>query len=301
VLFKVLAQMVRGFCMGAADIVPGVSGGTVALVFGIYAHLVATVRQGTVAITRFLRADLKGGVEELKRVDWAFLIPLLAGVGIAIVTLAHLIETLLEEQPVRMAALFFGLVLASIIVAWGYINRRDPGMFAVMGGVAVVTFIVLGLRGGEITDPALWMVFVAGAVAICAMILPGVSGSFLLLMLGMYKSVLGAVSDRDLAIAAVFALGCVVGLALFSSLLDWALRRYHDLVMAGLIGLMAGSLRVLWPWPHGTETTELGAPAGDVVVPLVLALIAAGVVLAVATVGRRIESQREAEKALSQS
>jgi putative membrane protein len=293
VLLKAPAQFVRGFCMGAADIVPGVSGGTVALVFGIYAHLVAAIKQGAVALGRFVRLDLRGGFEELKQVDWAFLLPLLAGIGVAVVTLAHLIETLLEEQPVRMAAVFFGLVLASIVVAWSYVGRRDARTAALLVAVAVLTFVVLGLRSGPVEDPALWAVFLAGAIAICAMILPGVSGSFLLLMLGMYESVLGAVSDRDLTIAVVFGLGCILGLALFSSLLDWALEHHHDLVMAGLVGLMAGSLRVLWPWPEGTAATELAAPSGDVVVPVVLAAVAFAVVIVVATLGTRRADRNE--------
>jgi putative membrane protein len=298
VLIQAPLQLLRGFCMGAADIVPGVSGGTVALVFGIYTRLVGAVRQGAVAAGRLARLDGRGALAELGRVDWAFLLPLLAGVGLAVVTLAHLIEHLLEEHPVRMAAVFFGLVVASIVVAWGYVRDRDGRTAAVLATVAVVTFLVLGLRSGPVEDPALPLVFVAGAVAICAMILPGVSGSFLLLMLGMYESVLGAVSDRDLAVAAVFALGCGIGLALFSSLLDWALRHHHDLVMAGLVGLMVGSLRVLWPWPEGTETTALGAPSGEVVLPIVLALIAALVVLVVARLGGAPKARRRVDEVL---
>jgi putative membrane protein len=299
VLLKVPLQIVRGFCMGAADIVPGVSGGTVALVFGIYEQLVAAVRQGAVALGRLVRLDVKGGITELRRVDWLFLLPLLAGIGLAVLTLAHLIETLLEEQPVRMSAVFFGLVVASIVVAWGYVRRRDARALTVMAVVAAITFVVLGVRSGPVEEPSLPFVFLAGSIAICAMILPGVSGSFLLLMLGVYDSVLGAVNDRDLAVAAVFALGCILGLALFSSLLDWALRHHHDVVMAGLIGLMAGSLRVLWPWPEGTSTTSLGAPDGDWPVALLLGVVAGVVVLLVARVAGTRQARRSASDALT--
>ncbi|HUF31587.1 MAG TPA: DUF368 domain-containing protein [Acidimicrobiales bacterium] len=298
-ILKVPLQIVRGFVMGAADVVPGVSGGTVALVFGIYTDLVAAVHQGAVALGRFVRLDVKGGMAELRRVDWLFLLPLLAGVGLAVVTLAHLIETLLEEQPVRMSAVFFGLVLASIVVAWGYVRRRDARTLAVLVVVAAVTFALLGLRSGPVADPSLGYVFLAGAVAICAMILPGISGSFLLLMLGVYDSILGAVTDRDLAVAAVFALGCVVGLALFSSLLDWALKHHHDLVMGGLIGLMVGSLRVLWPWPDGTGSTSIGAPDGDWPAVVVLGVVAVAVVLLVARLAGTRDARRSAKKALS--
>jgi putative membrane protein len=280
------AQVVRGFCMGAADIVPGVSGGTVALVFGIYEQLVANVKEGAVAGAALVRLRFKDGFTRLAGIDWGFLVPLLAGIGAAVVLLAHTIERLLDEQPVRMAAVFFGLVVASIVVAWGYIRQRDALRVAVLVAVAAVTFVVLGFRSGTTDDPALWFVLVAGSIAICAMILPGVSGSFLLLMLGMYDFVIGAVNDRDLLVLAVFGIGCVVGLASFSSLLDWLLRHHHDTVMAALVGLMAGSLRVLWPWPAGTENAELARPpAGEWLAPLGLAVVAAVVVLGVAGLG----------------
>ncbi|MCB0969734.1 MAG: DUF368 domain-containing protein, partial [Ilumatobacter sp.] len=196
-----------------------------------------------------------------KAVDWAFLIPLLVGIGLAVIALSHTIEHLLETQPVRMAAAFFGLVVGSIIVTAQRL-KLDATRAATLVGVAVVAFVVLGLRSGPVEDPSLPFVFVAGAIAICAMILPGVSGSFLLLMLGLYDSVLGAVSDLDLAIIAVFGLGAVLGLAGFSTLLHWALHHHHQLVLSGLVGLMLGSLRVLWPWPNGTEGTEMAMPAG---------------------------------------
>jgi putative membrane protein len=279
-LRKVPAQIIRGFCMGAADVVPGVSGGTIALVLGIYTQLIDAVREGAVALGRLLKADVGGAIRALRQVDWLFLIPLLAGIGIAILSLAHTIEVLLEEQPVRMAAVFFGLVVGSLAVT-ARLVRRDPQRLGILAAVAVVTFVVLGLRSGPVADPALAFVLVAGAIAICAMILPGVSGSFLLLMLGMYDYVLGAVNERDLVVLAVFAVGAVAGLAAFSSLLHWALNRHTDVVLAALVGLMAGSLRVLWPWPDGTDGTSLAAPADDVAVPVLLAVVAAAVVVGI--------------------
>ncbi|MEZ5383733.1 MAG: DUF368 domain-containing protein [Microthrixaceae bacterium] len=265
-------QVVRGFFMGSADIVPGVSGGTIALVLGIYTHLIDTVRDGAAVLGAAAKGDFSGVVEKFKAVDWAFLLPLLVGIGLAIVALSHSIEHLLETQPVRMAATFFGLVVGSIVVTSRRL-RLDPTRAATLAGVAVVAFFILGLRSGPVTDPVLPYVFLAGAIAICAMILPGISGSFLLLMLGMYDTVLGAVSDRDLVLVAVFGLGAVLGLAGFSTLLHWALHHYHQLVLAGLVGLMLGSLRVLWPWPNGTETNEMALPAGDVWLPIVLAIV----------------------------
>jgi putative membrane protein len=127
----------------------------------------------------------------------------------------------------------------------------------------------------------LWAYFAAGAVAICAMILPGISGSFILVMLGMYTEVLGAVNDRDFTVLVAFMVGCVVGLALFSTLLNWLLERYHRWVLAAMIGLMLGSTRVLWPWPNGTNTTTMTLPREDVVVPLLIILVGAAVVVIV--------------------
>jgi putative membrane protein len=157
----------------------------------------------------------------------------------------------------------------------------------------VAMFFLLGLSAGPVSDPSLPLYFGSGVVAICAMILPGISGSFVLLMIGMYQAVIGAVSDRDFLIMGVFAFGAVIGLALFSTLLDRLLRDHHDTVMAVLVGMMAGSLRVLWPWPEGTGGTTLGAPANDVILPILLALAGALVVLALT--GREEVIEEEAQ------
>lgn len=287
---QIPAQVARGFVMGSADVVPGVSGGTVALVLGIYERLIANVRGGAGALGALVRGRWATALARLAHLEWIWLLSLLAGIGAAVVILAHTIETLLEEQPVRTAALFFGLIVGSVVLAWRLVRTRDLQRVGVAVLAAVAAFVVLGYSSGPVEDPTWWMFLAAGAVAICAMILPGVSGSFLLLMLGMYDSVLGLVTDRDLALLAVFMVGCVVGLALFSTALHWALARHHDTVLAAMIGLMVGSLRVLWPWPDGTESTTLAAPSGDVAVPVAIAVAGAAVVLAVALRAGRSES-----------
>jgi putative membrane protein len=301
---KVPFQMARGFLMGAADNVPGVSGGTVALVLGIYNTLVGSIKTGADALGRMVKLDFRGGLEKLREVDWWFLLPLLAGIGIAVLSLSHLIETLLDDYPVEMAAVFLGLVAGSAVIAWRLLQRHDAYHVTVLVAVGLAVFIALGLRGGtsedsvaQVSDPALWAFFGAGAVAICAMILPGISGSFLLVMLGMYGSVLGAVNDRDLAAIGVFLIGAVIGLALFSQLLHWALNEHYNLIMAGLIGLMLGSLRVLWPWPGGTESTDLGAPADPWVFPVIFAVLAFVAVLVVSELAVRYEHRREQDLA----
>lgn len=283
--------------MGAADIVPGVSGGTIALVFGIYEQLLDNVRRGARAIGSLAKADLKGVARHLASVEWGFLLPLLVGVLAALAVLASLIEGLLETRPEEMAGLFFGLVAGSIVVAWLLLRDRTTSDLAIMAAIGAVTFVVLGFQSGPAADPSPLAFFGAGAIAICAMILPGISGSFLLLMMGMYAAVLGAVHDRtssDLVSLAVFGMGAVLGLALFSTALGWLLDRYHNRVLAVLIGLMIGSFRVLWPWPNGVGIisdvegesipgTGLDWPSTDRLwLPLGLALVAFAAVVVTA-------------------
>lgn len=276
-----LLHVVRGFVMGSADLVPGVSGGTVALVLGFYRRLLNAIRTGAAALGRLLRLDLPGALERLRAVEWSFLLPLLVGVAAAIAALSSLLDHLLETQPVRMAGLFFGLVAASVVVLWRTMDRMDLFRTGVLVGVGVVTFLLLGLRAGPVADPAAWMYVAAGAVAICAMILPGISGSFILLMMGMYEAVIGAASDRDLATLGLVAVGAVAGLAVFSTVLHRLLETHGATVLAALVGLMLGSLRVLWPWPSGTAGTDIGFPSGDVLAPILLALVGAVLVLLV--------------------
>lgn len=266
-----------GFLMGSADVVPGVSGGTVAFVTGIYPRLVDAIRDGARAAGWLARGRVADGLRGLRQVDWALLVPLLAGIFTAVLTLASAIEHLLEEEPVKLSGLFFGLVAGSVVVARGLLRRPDRSHLVIALVSAVALFLVLGLRtetsaeAAELVQAPLWAFPASGAVAICAMILPGVSGSFLLVMLGMYGDVLGAVTDRDLLPLGLFVAGCVIGLAAFSRLLAWLLDNHHDRVVASMIGLMLGSVRVLWPWPAGTSNTELGAPRGDVLFPVLLA------------------------------
>jgi len=281
--------------MGSADIVPGVSGGTVALVVGIYDTLIDNVREGARGLKQLLTGQFAEFGETFKRIDWVWLVSLLVGIVAAIFALSSVIERLLQEQPVRMGAVFFGLIVGSIYVAIRLLDRIDGVSVALMAGVGTTMFLLLGLRSDtEVADDALeivtepwWVFMLAGSIAICAMILPGVSGSFLLVMLGMYTEVLGAVNDRDFAVLAAFVVGCVIGLALFSTLLHWLLEHYHRWVIAAMVGLLLGSLRVVWAWPNGTNTTTLALPSDDVVIPLVLMAAAIALVVGVDLLARR--------------
>ena len=282
----------RGFAMGAADIVPGVSGGTIALILGIYERLISSIRTGARALGRLVRGDVKGFFEQFKAIEWPFIVPLLGGIGAAVVVLSSILDRLLTDEPEAMAGLFFGLVVASILVAWQLLNNRDSTRMAVLVAVAVIAFFVLGLQSGAIDSPPSIAYFFTGAIAICAMILPGISGSFLMLMIGMYAAFVGAVHDREITNLIFFMLGALAGLAAFSTLLSWVLERHRDTLLAGLIGLMAGSLRVLWPWPNGVGVIESEAEEqvsgtgielpdsfGEAWLPLVLAIVAFAVVM----------------------
>ncbi len=274
--------MVGGFLMGTADLVPGVSGGTIALVLGIYQQLVSSIRQGSSALGSMIKADVAGFKGHLSKVEWRFLVPLLAGIALAIVLLASFLERQLEERPVVIAGLFLGLVLGSIGIAWRLLRQATWRHFVIAAIVGLVLFVALGFGEGQVRgDPSALAFFGAGILAICAMILPGISGSLILLMLGMYAPVLGAVTDREFGTIIVFAVGAVVGLALFSQLLYWLLEHHHDNVLAALIGLMAGSARILWPWPDGVGSAEIGVPGDDwlsVVVAMALGAVAVNLI-----------------------
>lgn len=284
--------------MGAADIVPGVSGGTVALVLGIYDRLINNVRLGARGLKQLLTGDISSFKETLVRIEWVWLISLLVGITVAVAALSSVLEQLLDDEPVKMSALFIGLVVGTIYVAIRMLDRIDATTVAIMLGVGVALFLLLGLKSdtvvaddaAEVVTRSPLIFFLVGAIAICAMILPGISGSFLLVMMGMYTEVLGAVNDRDVVSLGAFAVGAVLGLALFSTLLHWLLDNYHNWVIAAMVGLMLGSTRVLWPWPNGTNTTTLSAPADDVAFPLLLAAIGVVVVIAVEMLSAKLSA-----------
>jgi putative membrane protein len=283
----------RGVVMGSADLVPGVSGGTMALITGIYERLVASVRGFTGLPFRMARGDRAATRRD---VEWLLLLPVLAGMGTAIVIGSGFIPDLLERYPERMYALFLGMIVASLPIPWRMIEQRSgrSWLLALVG--AVVAFVLAGLPSGNVSDPSLIVVFGAAAIAICAMVLPGVSGSYLLLVLGMYEVTLDRVHEREMVYVAVFALGALVGLGVFSRVLAWLLEHHHGTTMAVLVGLMIGSTRALWPWQVEDDRTLL-APSGgttEILVVIVFAIVGAALVTALATFADRRERAPEA-------
>lgn len=288
-------QVARGFVLGAVDLVPGVSGGTAALVLGIYRHLIASLHHISKTVLRGVRGDLPGARQGVRRIPALWLGGLGLGVLTVIFLLAGPLEYALTNHPVPLAGLFFGLIIAAVILCWRQLYSTTPLTFALVGVAAVATFLLLGLSpastGASAEAPALWVFFGAGAIAICAMILPGISGSFLLVLMGMYAHVLAAVATRDFVVLGVFALGCAVGIGLAASGLNWLLKRYHDLVLASMIGLMIGSVRLLWPWPSGLGGTELGLPTLSTVwLPVLLGVGGFALVLGTDFIARKVRT-----------
>jgi putative membrane protein len=282
----------RGALMGAADVVPGVSGGTVALILGIYTRLISSIRALASAPVAIARRDLDRARQRWSEVEWALVLPLAGGIGSALVVGTLVLPGLLDRYPEGTRALFFGLIAASVPIPWRQMRERRRGLL-VAGLFAVLAYLLVGLPPQSIADPALLYVFVAASVAICAMILPGVSGAFLLYAMGVYRVTLEAIRDLDVLYVAVFGAGAVVGLGLFSKVLEWLLTRRHDATMAALVGLMAGSLRALWPWQD--DDRGLLAPPADPSTLGLIALVAVG--FAFVTLIVRIAGSREEQPA----
>lgn len=234
-----------GCVMGIADLTPGVSGGTIALVANVYNDFIVSLRAVTnTAVGHIVRGRIR---EAWRAIPFNFLVPLVGGIGVAVFSFAQIFSWLLRAYAVFVWAFFFGLIVASIIVVFGRIRTRSfPIVISSIVG-ASIAYVITGLIP-LVTPATPFLFFASGAIAITAMILPGISGSFILVILGKYQQFISAVAERDIAILAIFILGAVTGLALFSRVISFFLRTYHDITIALLCGFMIGSLRTVWPW-----------------------------------------------------
>ena len=240
--------------MGAADVVPGVSGGTIAFISGIYEELLETINSVNFGVLKTLKNN--GIKTAWKSINGNFIVTLFLGIGISIASLAKLISYLLEAHPILIWSFFFGLVLASIVYVGKQVRSWNAGAIVSLTigtGVAFWITILPPLSSSN----ELWFIFVSGMIAICAMILPGISGSFILLLMGSYQTVLEAVKDKNLLTIGVFIFGAVIGLLSFSRVLKWMFSKYHDFTIAILTGFLIGSLNKLWPWKSNTRTTRV--------------------------------------------
>ena len=266
-LLNYIGIAVKGACMGAADVIPGVSGGTIAFIMGIYDRFVGAIASVNAEAVKLL---FKGRFRDFwKHIDGSFLLSLILGIGVSVVGLAGLMQMLLEDFPIQTWAFFFGLIVASSIFilrgisGWAW---RDGGFLA----LGVVLGVVICTLSPTQTPDALWFIFLSGAIAICAMILPGISGSFILLILGKYQYIMGVITSlvgnigalwgspeassalfwESLAVMAVFGVGAVVGILGFSKFLHWLLARWNKETLIVLAGFIIGSLVKVWPWSN---------------------------------------------------
>ncbi|MBN1992763.1 MAG: DUF368 domain-containing protein [Anaerolineae bacterium] len=240
--------------MGSADVVPGVSGGTMAFILGIYEELINSIRNLASPKTARLLLGFKFK-QMYDELPWRFLLALGIGIFAAILSLARFLEYMLQNQPVFIWSFFFGLVLASILTVSKRIRQWRWTIFVGLALGAVAAWVIVGLVPLETPNDA-WFLFLSGALAICAMILPGISGAFILVLLGKYEYVLAAVNNREIMTLALVAAGAVIGLATFAQILGWFFKRYHDTTVAVLMGFILGSLRKIWPWKETVEFIE---------------------------------------------
>ena len=278
-LGRLLLDLVRGAVIGVVEIIPGVSGGTMALVIGVYDTLITSVGEFVRGVARAAegvgrRTGQARARAHVARVRWAAMVPLGIGMIVALLIASAVIAPLVETYPIHTRALFAGLIVASLTVPIRMVGRWGTrevviALLAMVAGVALT-----GLRGSEVSDPSLWAVAGAASLAICALVLPGVSGSFLLLVLGLYAPTLVALNERNFAYLGAFMVGAIVGLSAFVSALQWLLAHRRAVTLAIMTGLMAGSLRALWPW----QTDDGLEPPGDHL-GAVLGLFALGLVL----------------------
>ena len=242
-----LIILLKGMAMGAADVVPGVSGGTIAFISGIYEELIGTLNNINFSLLKHLKTD--GLKSTWKKANGPFLLALLSGVFVSIVSLAKGVEWVLEHHPILLWSFFFGLILASIVYIGKQIKTtaKDFKIFIAIAIGAVIAYLITTINPSETSDTNLFLFF-AGALAICAMILPGISGAFILVIIGAYAPVLEAINSRNLKTILIFGAGAVVGLLSFSKLLKWLFEKYHRITLAVITGFMIGSLNKIWPW-----------------------------------------------------
>ena len=244
----------KGLAMGAADVVPGVSGGTIAFISGIYEELIDSINNINLGALNVLR---KEGVKAFwNHVNGTFFLFLFAGIIISIVSLAKVVTYFLEVHPVLIWSFFFGLIIASVVLIGKTIKKWSPGVIVTLLIGAGIAFYISSIESVASVE-AKWYILLSGALAICAMILPGISGSFILVLLGTYHIVLDAIKSKDLMTIGLFAVGCLVGLLTFARVLKYLFKNFKELTVALLTGFMIGSLYKVWPWKNEIGTKPL--------------------------------------------
>ena len=258
-----LLLVLKGCAMGAADVVPGVSGGTIAFITGIYEELIDSIKSIDLQALKLL-LSLKFA-DFWKKINGSFLLGVAGGIAISIFSLAKLMTWLLEHHPIYIWSFFFGLIVASSVLVAKEIKHWHIGTVISLIAGGCIAYVITVMSPAE-TPNTWWFIILSGAIAICAMILPGISGAFILLLMGKYSYILGAVSSLNIGVMLLFIVGAVAGIISFSHLLSWLLKKYHTATVATLTGFMVGSLNKVWPWK---ETLETYTDSHGVVRPLV--------------------------------
>ena len=291
---KNIIVAVKGACMGASDVIPGVSGGTIAFIMGIYDDFVGSLAAINGEAVKLL---FKGQFKAFwKHINGSFLLSLVIGIGISVISLAGLMQMLLSDFPIQTWAFFFGLIVASSIFIIRGISgwRLREGLLLVLG---IILGVVICTLSPTQTPDGLWFIFLSGAIAICAMILPGISGSFILLILGKYQYIMGVISDlvsgvefgRNLLILGVFAIGAVVGILGFSKFLHWLLARWNKETLIVLAGFIIGSLVKVWPWSNPEALAQAEEASSMLYGSAALfALIGLSLVTGIELIGKRL-------------
>jgi putative membrane protein len=284
----VIGNLLRGLLIGTAEVIPGVSGGTIALIVGIYERIVSSANHAVQAFVSIIRGRFQQAKQELRQMDWGLLIPVLTGMFLAIFVAAALLEPLLETQPEVMRGLFAGLIAASIAIP---LNLAGKDKSIVSWTVALVAaglaFLLTSLPRIEEAQANLLAVFLVAAIAVCALVLPGVSGSYVLLAIGFYAPTIAAVNDRNLGYLLVFVSGALVGLGAFTKVLSWLLGAHRQMTLMVMAGLMLGSLRALWPWQDGNTPLEPNSFS-----PVIAFVIGAAVIVSISILQRRVNKAK---------
>lgn len=294
---------VKGIGMGAADVIPGVSGGTIAFLTGIYEELINSIKSVN---TQAFRLLFTGRIKMFwNHINGTFLVSLILGIAISFLSLARLMQYLMANEPIPLWSFFFGLIIASAILI-----LKDIDLTKVKNATALLLGTAAGaticLVSPTETPDQLWFIFICGAIAICAMILPGISGSFILLLLGKYEYMLKALTDFNLTAILVFVAGAAIGIVSFSHFLSWLLRKYHTATISALAGIMIGSLLKVWPWQ--LQIGEVSRPvmpfqpdlqplfSGHIGLAVLFAVIGAALVLVLGLTASRKQKMMDSEK-----
>jgi putative membrane protein len=248
---KYALLLLKGMGMGAADVVPGVSGGTIAFITGIYEELIHSIK--SINLSSISKLWKEGIPSFWKAINGNFLVSVVLGILISVLTLARLLEYLLVNHPILIWSFFFGLIIGSAIFVARTISRWSWAVYISLLCGIIVAYVITEISPAETTE-AWWFIFLSGALAICAMILPGISGSFILLLLGKYHFILTALNEGRISIIAILLAGAFTGIISFSHLLSWLLRKFHHVTIALLSGFMIGSLNKIWPWKITLDT-----------------------------------------------